>query len=136
MYLGRVFRAAVPDAGFNENFDAAALSYMIKNPGEFDEKHVELAYSIYERSAKLVAASLAGLVKSLHEINPAIKRVHILAEGSLFWSTLNEGHANYSEIVKAYLDKLINQLGLGEKVVVISKVGNANLVGAAISVLS
>jgi hexokinase len=136
MYLGRVFRAAVPDADFNEKLDAASLTYMIKHPGDYKKDYVELAYHIYERSAKLIAASLAGLVISLHEVNPSIKRIQILAEGSLFWSTLNEGQLNYSEIVTTCLDELINELGLGKKEVVISKIENANLIGAAIAVLS
>jgi hexokinase len=136
MYLGRVFKAAVPNTNFNKNFDAADLTHMIKHPENFEKYHVELAHSIYERSAKLVAASLAGLVKSLHEMNPLIRRIQILAEGSLFWSTLNKLQLSYSEIVKVHLDKLINELDIEKKEVIISKIENANLIGAAIAVLS
>ena len=136
MYLGRVFRAAVPEGDFKEDFDGASLTYMIRHPGEFKKEYVELAYQVYERSAKLIAASIAGLIKSLHEVNPPIQRIQILAEGSLFWSTLNDGQRCYSEIVTACLDELIREYGIGKKEVVISKVKNANLIGAAIAVLS
>lgn len=135
MYLGRIFSAAVSDGNFEE-LDAAGLTSMIKQPGNHPEHHIQLAYSIYERSAKLVAASLAGLVKSLHGFNPSIKRIQILAEGGLFWSSLNDKFTDYHKIVSIVLNELISELGLGEKGVVISRVNNANLIGAAIAVLS
>ncbi|MEL7585876.1 MAG: hypothetical protein AAGU19_04115 [Prolixibacteraceae bacterium] len=135
MYLGHIFRVAAPDGDIGE-IDAAGLTRMINQPGNQTKHHVQLAYSIYERSAKLIAASLAGLVKSLHEFNPSIQRIQILAEGSLFWSALNDQFTDYNEIVSTVLNELINELGLGEKEVVISKVNNANLIGAAIAVLS
>ncbi len=136
MYLGQIFRTAAPDAGFNEEMDAAQLTHMINHPGDYEKKHVELAYCIYERSAKLVAASLAGLIKSLHNINPSIMSIHILAEGSLFWSTLNQGQMAYVEIVNTWLNKIIADLGLGKKQVILSKMENANLIGAAIAVIN
>jgi len=136
MYLGQIFRAAARDDGFKGEIDAADLTRMINHPGNYEKKHVELAYCIYERSAKLVAASLAGLIKSLHNINTSIFSIHIMAEGSLFWSTLNQGQMTYSEIVETYLNKIITELGLGKKEVVISKMENANLIGAAIAVIN
>jgi len=112
------------------------VTNMIKNPADYKKEHIELAYRIYERSAKLVAASLAGLIESLHEINPSIKRIQILAEGSLFWSELNEGQPGYSKIVTGCLDELLSEVGLETKEVVFSKIANANLIGAAIAALS
>jgi hexokinase len=136
MYLGRIFRAAVPDGAFSGEFDGASLTHMINHHGNYKKHHIELAYCIYERSAKLVAASIAGLVKSLYEKNSSIERIQILAEGSLFWSTLNNNFKDYKYIVAKVLNELMNEYGIGKKEAVISKVDNANLVGAAIAVLS
>ena len=136
MYLGNVFGEAVSDENSYRNLDAAGLTNMIKNPANYKKDHIELASGIYERSAKLVAASLAGLIESLHEVNPSIKRIQILAEGSLFWSELNEGQTGYSKIVTGCLDELLSEVGLQTKEVVFSKVSNANLIGAAIAALS
>lgn len=55
-----------------------------------------------------------------------------MAEGSLFWSTLNQGQMAYVEIVETYVNKTISGLGLGKKQVDISKMENANLIGAAL----
>jgi hexokinase len=109
---------------------------MINHPGNYKKHHIELAYCIYERSAKLVAASIAGLVKSLYENNSSIERIQILAEGSLFWSTLDNNFKDYKDIAANVLNELIKEYGIGKKEVVISKISNANLVGAAIAVLS
>jgi hexokinase len=136
MYLGSVFMEAVSDENSYRNLDAAGLTNMIKNPDKYKKEHIEVAFGIYERSAKLVAASLAGLVESLHKVNPSIKRIQVLAEGSLFWSELNEGQPGYSKIVGSCLDDLLSATGLEEKKVVFSKVSNANLIGAAIAALS
>jgi len=83
MYLGRIFRAALPGEKLDENLSAVDLSRMINNPFQYKEEYVETAYLIYERSARLVAASLSGLVQNLHAANPKIRRVQVLAEGSI-----------------------------------------------------
>ncbi|HJZ41719.1 MAG TPA: hypothetical protein VJ203_15230 [Bacteroidales bacterium] len=136
MYLGRVFMAAFPGEKLDENLSAVDLSNMINNPSQYKEEFVEVAYQIYERSAKLVAASISGLVKNLSAANPSIKRVQVLAEGSLFWSRVKTGKASYSEIVDKHLNTLVKELGLPEITVKIARMENANLIGAAMAVLS
>lgn len=136
MYLGRVFRAAFPEEELDESLDAAALSKMMNNPESFKPEYSEVAFQIYERSAKLVAASITGLVQNLHSAYPSVKTVQVLAEGSLFWSKVKTGNTSYVEIVNATLAKLLAELGLGQVKVQISKMENANLIGAAMSVLS
>lgn len=136
MYLGRVFMAAFPGEKFDENLSAVDLSRMINNPSQYKAEHVEVAYQIYERSAKLVAASLSGLVQSLHTANPAIKNVQVLAEGSLFWSKISTGQAAYDDIVNAHIKKILASLGLSGIEVKIAQMENANLIGAAMAVLS
>jgi hexokinase len=136
MYLGRVFRAAFPEEKLDENLSAVDLNRMINNPSQYKPDYVEVAYQIYERSAKLVAASIAGLVQNLHAANPAIKKVQVLAEGSLFWSQIKTGRASYSEIVDQQVNKLVKELGLPGISVKIAQMENANLIGAAMAVLS
>lgn len=136
MYLGRVFRAAFPNDNIAEDMDGAGLSKMMNNPDAYKSEHVEVAFQIYERSAKLVAASLAGLVKNLNSAYPNLSKVQVLAEGSLFWSKVKKNNTSYVDMVNATLKELLKEMGLGKTEVVISQMENANLVGAAMSVLS
>lgn len=136
MYLGRVFRAAFPNDKFDEDLDAAGLSKMMNNPEAYKPEYVETAFQIYERSAKLVAASIVGVVKNLNSAYPSLKKVQVLAEGSLFWSKVKKNNAAYVDIVNATIKELLSELGMNDKQVVISQMENANLIGAAMSVLS
>ncbi|MDP2335063.1 MAG: hexokinase [Bacteroidota bacterium] len=136
MYLGRVFRAAFPHDGLDINLDAAGLSRMMNNPEEYKLEYVETAFQIYERSAKLVAASIAGLVLNLNSAYPSVKKIQVLAEGSLFWSKVKAHDTKYVDMVNACLNELLAECGLGDTKVDISRIENANLIGAAMSVLS
>lgn len=136
MYIGRVFRAAFPNDSIDENMDGAGLSRMMNNAEAYKPEHVEVAFQIYERSAKLVAASIAGLVMNLNSAYPSLKNIQVLAEGSLFWSDVKSHNTQYVDMVNACLKELLSEMGMGDKVVEISKIENANLIGAAMSVLS
>lgn len=136
MYLGRVFKAAFPDEDIDERIDAAGLSKIMNNPDTFKPEYVEVAFQIYERSAKLVAASIAGVVKNLNSAYPSLKKVQVLAEGSLFWSKVKKNNTSYVDIVNTTLKELLKEMGMSETQVVISQMENANLIGAAMSVLS
>ncbi len=136
MYIGRVFRAAFPNEAIDENMDGAGLSKMMNNPEAHKPEHVEVALQIYERSAKLVAASIAGVVMNLNSAYPSLKKVQVLAEGSLFWSNVKKENATYVGIVNATLKEILKEKGMDDKEVVISQIENANLIGAAMSVLS
>lgn len=136
MYLGRVFRAAFPGEKLDENLSAVDLTRMINNPDQYKQEYVEVAFQIYERSSKLVAASIAGLVQNLHKADPSIKRVQVLAEGSLFWSKIKCGRASYADMVNANVEKVLEGLGLLNIKVKIAQMENANLIGAAMAVLS
>jgi hexokinase len=136
MYLGRVFRAAFPGEKLDENLSAVDLTRMINNPSQHKKEFAEVAFQIYERSAKLVAASIAGLVKNLFAANPKIKRVQVMAEGSLFWSRINTGGVSYAAIVDQHVNNLLKELGLSGTTVTIAQMENANLIGAAMAVLS
>ena len=136
MYLGRIFRSVYPNDGLDVNLDAASLSKMMNNPDQFTPAYVETAFQIYERSAKLVAASIAGLVLNLNSAYPSVKKIQVLAEGSLFWSKVKTHDAKYVDMVNATLKELLAESGLNDTVVDISRIENANLIGAAMSVLS
>ncbi len=136
MYLGRVFMEAFPDETFKEELDAADLSRMINNPSEYKKEFSEVAWQIYERSAKLVAASMAGLVKNLTTADKAVKKVQVLAEGSLFWSRISPGKQSYADIVNNMVNQLVTEMGMPGVTVKIAKMENANLIGAAMAVLS
>ncbi|HEY3370625.1 MAG TPA: hypothetical protein VGK10_07250 [Prolixibacteraceae bacterium] len=136
MYIGRVFHAAFPNDPIEETIDGAGLSRMMNKPEAFKPEYVETAFWIYERSAKLVAASIAGLVMNLNSAYPSLKKIQVLAEGSLFWSQVKTNDASYERMVDACLVEILVEMGLGGIEVKISKIENANLIGAAMSVLS
>ena len=136
MYLGRVFRAAFPNEKLDEGLSAVDLTRMINNPSQYKKEFVEVAYQIYERSARLVAASIAGLVKNLQAADPSVKRVQVLAEGSLFWSKIKTGQASFADIVNETVNKIVHEIGLPNVEVKIAQMENANLIGAAMAVLS
>ncbi len=136
MYLGRVFMEAFPGDKFDEGFSAVDLTRMINDPASYKSEYVDVAYQIYERSAKLVAASIAGLVKNLKAADPATKKVQVLAEGSLFWSKIKTGKASYAEMVDKYVNQLVKDLSMPDVTVKIASMENANLIGAAMAVLS
>jgi hexokinase len=135
MYLGEVLKAVFPSDDFEEKFDAQKLTSIISYPDAYRKKYVETAKYIYQRSAKLVAASLAGLILVLVTHNNAIKKVRLTAEGSLFWSKVKEGDC-YKDMVMSELDYLLKHFGYQDVVVSVEPIENANLVGTAIAALS
>ena len=135
MYLGRVFTALFPEDGFPESFDAKSLTDLINKPDKNKKKHVRAARRIYKRSAKLVAASLAGLVAVMVSHDPTIKKVCLTAEGSLFWSKV-KSCKEYNKLVSKFLKVLLEELGHGDVKVKVAEIHNANLIGSAVAALS
>jgi len=135
MYLGEILKAVFPLEEFEKKFDAERLTTMISYPDIYKEDHVLVANWIYVRSAKLVAASLAGLIKVLLSHNEKIKKVCLTAEGSLFWSTVRSGRS-YRDMVLEELHHLLSEFGYPEVRVHVEPVENANLIGTAIAAIS
>jgi hexokinase len=135
MYLGEILKAVFPCDEFEEKFDAQKLTNIMGYPDIHKEEYVCVARWIYERSAKLVAASLAGLVLVMKSHNNSIRRIRLIAEGSLFWSEDRKG-VDYKDIVIVELHKLLESFGYKGVKVDIHQVGNANLIGSAIAALS
>ncbi|MDR3137958.1 MAG: hexokinase [Tannerellaceae bacterium] len=134
MYLGEILKAAFPLNEFEDHMDARKLTTIIGYPDMYKEEYVAVARWIYERSAKLVAASLAGLVSVLVSHDASIKNVRLVAEGSLFWSENRKGD-DYQKIVEDTLRVLMAEMGMKVKVR-IDQMSNANLIGTAIAALS
>ncbi|GHT31552.1 hexokinase [Bacteroidia bacterium] len=135
MYLGEILKAAFPFDEFEKKFDAQRLTTIMGYPDIHKEEHVQVARWIYERSAKLVAASLAGLTLVLVRHDESIKRIRLVAEGSLFWSEDRKG-VDYKTIVSIELRALLDSFGYKNVTVDIDKMDNANLIGSAIAALS
>jgi hexokinase len=135
MYLGEILKSVFPCDEFEARFDAQKLTTIMNYPDIHKKKYVEVARAVYERSAKLVAASLAGLTLVLVSHNPSIKKIRLVAEGSLFWSKYTKGK-DYKDIVAVELRKLLDEFDLKDVKVDIAQMENANLIGSAIAALS
>lgn len=135
MYLGEILKAVFPNDEFEKNFDAQKLTTIMGYPDIHKEQYVKVARWIYQRSAQLVAASLAGLVQVLTSHDQSIKKIRLIAEGSLFWSEDRKG-TNYRDLVDQELKNLLAEFGHSDIQVHIDKMENANLIGTAIAALS
>ena len=135
MYLGDILKAAFPLEEFEEKFDARKLTAIMNYPDIHKDIYVQVAHWIYNRSAQLVAASLAGLIALLKSYNRDIHRVCLIAEGSLFWSESRKDK-NYNIVVMEKLQELLRELELEDVEVHINSMDNANLIGTGIAALS
>lgn len=135
MYLGDILKAAFPLEEFDEKFDARKLTAIMNYPDIHKDIYVQVAHWIYNRSAQLVAASLAGLIALLKSYNRDIHRVCLIAEGSLFWSESRKDK-NYNILVMEKLQELLRELELEDVEVHINSMDNANLIGTGIAALS
>ena len=135
MYLGDILKAAFPLEEFEEKFDARKLTAIMNYPDIHKDIYVQVAHWIYNRSAQLVAASLAGLIALLKSYNRDIHRVCLIAEGSLFWSESRKDK-NYNILVMEKLQELLRELELEDVEVHINSMDNSNLIGTGIAALS
>ena len=135
MYLGDILKATFPLDEFENKFDAQKLTAIMNYPDIYKDVYVQVAQWIYTRSAQLVAASITGLVMLLKSYNKDIRRICLVAEGSLFWSE-NRKDKNYHSIVTEELKELFDLFGLRDVTVDIKSMNNANLIGTAIAALS
>jgi hexokinase len=119
-YLGRLLAAAAPGSTFDgESGSAGVVAQAGGGP------LAPLASAILNRSADLVAASLAGLV-TIHPAQAQIIRV--VAEGGLFW-----GAAGYVKRVRKTLGRLLPLLERSGLAIEIVARENANLIGTALA---
>ena len=135
LYIGQILKEVFPEDGFDENTDGKALTDLINQSSTAKKKHVKVAKAIYKRSAKLVAASLAGLIDLLAKHDKSIRKVQITAEGSLFWSEVS-GCKDYNKVVKSTLMELLAEMGHKKIKINIAEIESANLIGSGIAALS
>ena len=135
MYLGDILKATFPLDEFEEKFDAQKLTAIMNYPDIHKEVYVQVAHWIYNRSAQLVAASLAGLILLLKSYNEDTRKICLVAEGSLFWSE-NRKDKNYNILVMEKLQELLDEFGLKDIEVHINNMNNANLIGTGIAALA
>ncbi|MDR1406668.1 MAG: hexokinase [Tannerella sp.] len=142
MYLGRIIEYLFSCDEFEDKFDAEKLTRIMSYPDMYKDKYVQAAGQVYERSAKLVAASLAGLIVDIIESydNP-VRIIRLTAEGSLFWSEDQKGFKpvrfrSYKCLVLNELHSLLEAFGHGDVEIRVDKTPNANLIGSAIAALS
>lgn len=134
MYLGDILKTTFPLDEFEEKFDAQKLTTIMNYPDIHKDIYVDVAHWIYNRSAHLVAASLAGLIMQLKSYDKDIRKICLVAEGSLFWSE-NRKDRNYNVIVMEKLRELLDDFGLSDVEVHINNMKNANLIGTGIAAL-
>ncbi|MDR0835383.1 MAG: hexokinase [Tannerella sp.] len=141
MYLGRLLEFIFSTDELEKNFDAEKLTRIMSYPDMYKDKYVEVSHQVYERSAKLVAASLAGLILTVTESTEKVTDIRIVAEGSLFWSSDQKGKKNikfksYKDQVMETLYALLSEFDLGNVEIHIEETSHANLIGSAIAALS
>jgi len=132
-YLGEVFKTVFSYEKINYAFDGGALAKMINNPNENPQEQVAVACWIYDRSAKLVAASLAGLAQVLVSQDPSVKTICLAADGSVFWGKDKNKEYYYKELVSKELNLLLPK---GVSITIIDEMADPNLIGSAIAALS
>ena len=132
-YMGEVFKTVFLNRKIKYNFDGADLANLLNNPAGQPEDQVHAAQWIYDRSAKLVAASLAGLAQVVVAQHDSIKKICLAADGSVFWGKNQNNVTYYKNLVAKELETLLPE---GVTITVIDEMQDPNLVGSAISALS
>jgi len=132
-YLGEIFKTVFSHEKIKYDFDGGELAKMLNNPQNNPEHQVTVARWIYDRSAKLVASSLAGLIQVLVSQNSSFKRICLAADGSVFWGKDKDGKPYYKELVENELKTLLPS---GVSVSIIDEAAEPNLIGSAIAALS
>jgi hexokinase len=141
MYLGRILEFIFSTDEFEKNFDAEKLTRIMSYPDMYKYKYVKVAHQVYKRSAKLVAASLAGLILTITESIEKVTDIRIVAEGSLFWSGDQKGKknikfTNYKDMVIEELYILLSEFDLSNIEIHVEETAHANLIGSGIAALS
>ncbi len=128
-YLGRLLATALPDRDFDPDSGSAGVVAMA-GQGSGGGRGARMAAAIVARSARLVAASLAGLIGHLVPADGE-RSVKIIAEGGLYW-----GAPGYSQIVESTLSELLQEIGPARVTASILSVAGANLAGSTYAALS
>ena len=134
MYLGRIFKSVFPKSLFDPETGARGLADLIDRQADTDTAQVATARRLYDRSARMTAASLAGLIRMLSD-QQILKRVRIVAEGGLIRSRIDKKIFFLSRVEET-LRLLLNELDLIDIDVEFVRTENATLIGTAIAALA
>lgn len=122
MYLPKLLMKLCPEAK-----DVTSAESLVKwSQSQSESKLGQVSRALLTRSARLVAAGLAAVVDAVSSTDKS-SRIHVSAEGSLFW-----GDPLYQEEVNATLKMLFQ----GKVEASFESTDHANLIGAARAVLS
>jgi len=130
-YIGEIFKTVFSTHKIRYDFDGEALSDIVNNPQGYPEEYVTVANWILNRSAQLVAASLAGLIQVLLAHDETVKTVCLAADGSVFWKSSPTYHQQVADTLKALLPDVVAVTIVDE-----AKMAEANLIGTAIAAMS
>ena len=128
-YLARILKAAMPQVDCDADKGAKLLSQWVGQEAPDSDKR-RLAQAILDRSARLVAASLAGLLRFLNGF-ATIDSAVIVAEGGLILNS-----KGFKAEVEKTLGGLVQDLELKTTRIEMVHIPHANLVGSAWAALS
>lgn len=129
-YLADLLKLRMPESDIDTSRGAAAVFEKAYEEGAHCAPERELARRLIERSARLTAAALAGVISFLAE-RQSLQTVSITAEGGVFW-----GHPAYREAAESGLRAVLDAMGHDEVRFEFGAVSHANLLGSAIAGLS
>lgn len=129
-YLTRLVAEVLPQACIDPAESAALLSRWTDGSKACDPEQRELATLILQRSAGLVAASLAGLLLFLDRHHP-IRSVLVETEGALIQTS-----PGFRDRVHRQLTHLVDLLGLQTERIDLVQIPQANLIGCALAALN
>ena len=130
VYLANLLKMTYPESTIDVKLGSKAVVESAYQAQNHESKTSRLARQILQRSAKLTAASLAGLIHVLQDSHKC-RSVCIAAEGALFW-----GDPHYKTTVESTLPSLLEVLGLPQTSCSCVSVEHANLLGSAVAALS
>jgi hexokinase len=123
-YLGHLLKAVLPESDFDPETGSEGLVKLAHESPEA-EVQTETARWILDRSSRMVAACLAGLMKLLNK-----PRFFVVAEGGLFWRA-----PGYKELTESTLRSVLIGLGCGDLEFRFKEIPEANLKGSALAAL-
>lgn len=129
-YLPYLMKAILPNETIDMARGADQLSRWAWGSEPCSTKTKTVAGLILERSAKLVASSIAGLLGFLNDRQP-IRSALVVAEGGLILNS-----KGYQQTVESELSILIKRLSLPTQKTEFVQIGHANLIGSALAALS
>ncbi len=129
-YLGQLLKVIDSLNNFESTINSEKLVQLAYESHRANKYQSDLAFQILERSAKLVSASLAGLIKFLNAYR-TIHSLRIVAEGGLI-----SGAPDFKKTIEGTLKSLLSVFNLSEINIEFVQIDNSNLLGSAVAAVS